>query len=91
MELAASAPFFAAGAGLWSAGLALTSASPLTPALIRGSGAIASVLFAVTAVRIFGGEGLTPLTKPLPFYAYPFLAITLFGWAWAHVRKRPSN
>jgi hypothetical protein len=20
----------------------------------------------------------------LPFYAYPFLAMTLFGWAWAH-------
>jgi hypothetical protein len=89
MELAASAPSFAAGAGLWCAGLALISASPVMPAFIRVTGAIASVLFAVTAVRIFAGAGLTPLSEPLPFYAYPFLAITLFGWAWAHVRSRP--
>ena len=89
MELVASAPSFAAGAGLWCAGLALISASPVMPALIRITGAIASVLFAVTAVRIFAGAGLTPLSEPLPFYAYPFLAITLFGWAWVHVRSRP--
>jgi len=89
MELAASAPSFAAGAGLWSAALALVSGSPLVPAFIRATGAIASVLLAVTAVRIFGGGGLTPLSKPLPFYAYPFLAITLLGWAWVHVRSRP--
>jgi len=89
MELAASAPSFAAGAGLWSAALALVSGSPLVPAFIRATGAIASVLLAVTAVRIFGGGGLTALSKPLPFYAYPFLAITLLGWAWLHVRSRP--
>jgi len=89
MELAASAPSFAAGAGLWCAGLALISASPAMPAFIRATGAIASVLFAVTAVRIFAGADLTPLSEPLPFYAYPFLAITLFGWAWVHVRSRP--
>jgi len=89
MELAASAPSFAAGVGLWSAALVLISASPLVPAFIRVTGAIASVLLAVTAVRIFGGGSLTPLSKPLPFYAYPFLAITLLGWAWAHVRSRP--
>ena len=89
MEIAASAPSFAAGAGLWSAALVLISASPVMPAFIRVTGAIASVLFAVTAVRIFGGGGLTPLSEPLPFYAYPFLAITLFGWAWVHVRSQP--
>jgi hypothetical protein len=89
MELAASAPLFAAGAGLWSAALVLISASPLMPAVVRVTGAIASMLLAVTALRLFGGEGLTPLSKPLPFYAYPFLAITLCGWAWAHVRSQP--
>jgi hypothetical protein len=26
------------------------------------------------------------LSKPLPFGAYPFLAVTLFGWAWTHLR-----
>ena len=45
----------------------------------------------VTAARMFGGAALTPLSKPLPFYAYPFLAITLFGWAWAHVRSCPTR
>jgi hypothetical protein len=88
MELAASAPLFAAGAGLWSAALALVSASPVTPKLVRVTGAIAAILFAVTAAAIFGGAGLTALSEPLPFYAYPFLAATLFGWAWVH---RPSR
>ena len=91
MELSASAPLFAAGAGLWAGALALISASPLMPTFIRGTGAVASVLLAVTAVRIFGGAGLTALSKPLPFYAYPFLAATLFGWAWAHVRSHPVS
>ena len=91
MELAASAPTFGAGAGLWSAGLALISASPRMPALIRVTGAVASVLLAVTTVRILCGAGLTALSKPLPYYAYPFLALTLFGWAWVHVRSRPVS
>jgi hypothetical protein len=88
MELAASAPVFAAGAGLWAAGLALISASPLMPAFLRITGAAASVLLAITALRIFGAAALTPLSKPLPFFAYPFLAITLIGWAWVHARTR---
>jgi hypothetical protein len=86
MELTASAPLFAAGAGLWSAGLALVSAAPLLPAFVRATGAIAAILFAFTAARIFVGVTLTPLSEPLPFYAYPFLALTLFGWAWVHAR-----
>ncbi len=91
MALAASAPSFAAGAGLWSAALALISASPVLPMLVRATGAVAAVLFAVTAVRMFGGAALTPLSTPLPFHAYPFLAITLFGWAWAHLRSKPTR
>lgn len=89
MDLAASAPVFAAGAGLWAAALALVSASSVLPAFVRATGGIAAILLAVTAARMLGGAALTPLSKPLPFYAYPFLAITLFGWAWAHVRARP--
>jgi hypothetical protein len=91
MDLAASAPVFAAGAGLWSAALAVVSAAPAVPAFIRVTGGIASALFAVTAVRMFCGGALTALSKPLPFYAYPFLAITLFGWAWMHMRSRPAT
>jgi hypothetical protein len=91
MDLVASAPSFAAGAGLWSAALAVISTAPAVPAFIRATGAIASGLFAVTAVRMFGGGALTALSEPLPFYAYPFLAVTLFGWAWAHARSRPAR
>lgn len=84
MDLAASAPSFAGGTGLWAAALALISASPAMPRLVWVTGTIAAVLFAVTAAAIFSGAGLTSLSDPLPFYAYPFLAVTLFGWAWAH-------
>jgi hypothetical protein len=91
MDLAASAPSFAAGAGLWCAGLILISASAVMPTFVRITGAVAAVLLAVAAVRIFAGGALTPLSQPLPFYAYPFLAITLFGWAWVHVRSQPAR
>ena len=91
MELAESAPSFAAGAGLWAAALALISVSPVLPAFVRVSGAVAAVLLAVTAARLFSGAALTPLSQPLPFYAYPFLAITLIGWAWAQVRSNPER
>jgi hypothetical protein len=87
MDLAASAPSFAAGVGLWAASLALVSASTVMPPAIRGLGFVASLLFAVVAVQIFMGQALTPLSQPLPFFAYPFLAATLFGWAWAHYRS----
>jgi hypothetical protein len=87
MELSASSPIFAAGAGLWAAALALTSASSFMPAFVRVTGFIASLLFAATALQSYGGAGLTPLSKPLPFFAYPFLVITLFGWAWKHYRS----
>jgi hypothetical protein len=89
MELAASAPTFAAGAGLWAAALALVSFSPALPMFVRVTGGIAAIAFSITAARMFGGAALTPLSKPLPFGAYPFLGITLIGWAWAHVRSRP--
>ena len=91
MELTASAPSFAAGAALWSAALCLISASHVMPGFVRVTGAIAATLLAVTAARIFGGAALTPLSEPLPFYAYPFLAVTLCGWAWAHRRPTPST
>ncbi|MFN8523322.1 MAG: hypothetical protein U0821_09490 [Chloroflexota bacterium] len=91
MTLEASTAIFGAGAGLWAAALALISAPRAMPVFVRITGAIASVLFAITAVRIFGGAGLTPLSEPLPFGAYPFLALTLFGWAWAHVVARPTK
>jgi hypothetical protein len=86
MDLTASAPLFAAGVSLWAASLAVVSASSVMPSVVRGLGFVASLLFALVAVRIFLGEALTPLSQPLPFFAYPFLAATLGGWAWAHYR-----
>lgn len=91
MELSASSPLFAAGAGLWAAALALICASSAIPVFVRITAGIASALFAVTALQIYGGTALTPLSEPLPFYAYPFLALTLFGLAWIHVRSVSHN
>jgi hypothetical protein len=91
MELSVSSPTFAAGVGLWAAALALVSASSLMPVLARVTGTIASLMFATTALQTYGGLVLTPLSKPLPFYAYPFLVLTLFGWAWAHYRSDSND
>ena len=87
MDLVASAPMFAAGVSLWAASLALVSASRVMPLAVRALGFIAALLFAIVAVSIFQGEPLTPLSGPLPFLAYPFLAATLCGWAWTHYRN----
>lgn len=86
MALEASAPSFAAGVGLWAASLVLVSASNAMPILVKGVGLIGALLFGVVAVQIFMGGALTPLSEPLPFFAYPFLAATLLGWAWVHYR-----
>jgi hypothetical protein len=87
MELSASSPSFAAGVGLWAAALALMSASAALPVFVRAAAAIATALFAITALRIYAGTPLTPLSRPLPFHAYPFLVLTLFGLAWVHLRS----
>jgi hypothetical protein len=91
MTLEASAPSFAAGVSLWAASLALVGASGIMPIWLRVVGFVAALLFAVVAVRIFMGAALTPLSEPLPFFAYPFLAATLCGWAWVHYRGSSSR
>lgn len=84
MDLLETVPLFAAGVGLWAASLVLVSAPNVMPPWVRIVAAIAAILFAFVAVQIFTGSELTPLSQPLPFFAYPFLAATLFGWAWVH-------
>lgn len=81
MSLKASSPLFAAGAALWAAALVIVSAARVMPLLVRVLGGVAALLFAVTALQIFTGHELTPLSKPLPFLAYPVFVLTLFGWA----------
>jgi hypothetical protein len=87
MTLLASVPTFAAGVGLWAASLALISGSRVMPLWVRSVGFIAAILFALVALQVFMGRELTPLSQPLPFFAYPFLVATLFGWAWVHIRN----
>ena len=83
---AGSVPAFAAGTALWAAGLALVSGPRLFPTWLRLLGVVAAALFALTALRIYAGEPLHPTASPLPFFAYPFLVATLFGWAWTVTR-----
>lgn len=85
-DLAASGPVFAAGVGLWAAALSLVSVPNVMPSWVRVVAAVAALLFAAVAVQIFMGRALTPLSQPLPYVAYPFLALTLFGWAWGYYR-----
>jgi hypothetical protein len=80
--LPASVPSFAAGTALWSAALLLTSIPKEFATWIRVAGILAAVLFAIVAGRIFWGEQLLPTSSPLPFFAYPFLVLTLAGWIW---------
>ena len=86
MDLAAVGPTFSGGAGLWSAALALISASRAMPKFVRTTGWVAAILLAVAALQIAAGAHLTPLSEPLPFFGYPFLSATLVGWAWVHWR-----
>lgn len=87
MDLAAGAPVFGAGAGLWAASLILVSAPKVMPSWVRAAAAVGAVLFMVVALQIFMGRPLTALSRPLPFFAYPFLAATLVGWALQHFRE----
>ena len=86
MELEAGVPVFGAGVGLWAASLILTSAPNVMPSWVRAVAVVGSLLFVIVALQIFMGRPVTPLSRPLPFFAYPFLAATLFGWAWRYYR-----
>jgi hypothetical protein len=86
MTLEASAPSLAAGMALWAASLAMVGASNIMPPVINWLGWLASTLFSVVAVQLLMGAALTPLSHPLPFFAYPIFAATLLGWAWVHYR-----
>ena len=86
--LEASIPSFAAGTALWSAGLMLTSIPRTFPLWNRATGVIAATLFAITSASIFWGRPVTPITHPLPFFAYPFLVLTFIGWIVTLIKER---
>jgi hypothetical protein len=91
MSLEASGPSFAAGAALWASALVLISTPNVMPLSVRALGFVAALLFAATALQVFAGRSLTPLTEPLPFFAYPFLVFTLLGWAWWCLRAQQHD
>jgi hypothetical protein len=79
-DLIVSVPAFAAGAALWSVSLAMTSVPREFAVWTRLAGLIGAGLFGATSLAIFAGAPLMQLTKPMPFYAYPFLVLTFVGW-----------
>ena len=85
--LEGSVPSFAAGTALWSAALLLTCIPKQFAIGVRLVGIIGSILFAITASRIFWGEQVLPTSRPLPFFAYPFLVLTFAGWIWTLLKR----
>jgi hypothetical protein len=85
--LDASGPSFAAGTALWAAALLLTSLPNEFPFWNRIIGTIAAALFGYTSMNIFHGEALLPISRPLPYFAYPFLVLTFAGWIWSLLKE----
>jgi len=85
-SLTGSIPSFAAGTALWSAALLLISIPREFALWARAAGTISAILFAITSLRIFWGEPLTPIVRPLPFFAYPLLVLTFAGWIWTTLK-----
>jgi hypothetical protein len=88
MDLVASAPLLGAGAGLWAASFALISSATVYPMVVRGLGFVATILLGASGLQILAARPLDALSRPLPFFAYPFLAATLVGYAWYHYSGR---
>jgi hypothetical protein len=91
MDLPASVPSFGAGSALWSMALVLISSPSVFPIFVRLLGFAAAILFAVTAAQIFAGTQLTPLSRPLPFFAYPVFVATFVGWIWTLLKSDGSQ
>jgi hypothetical protein len=85
--LAGSAPSFAGGTALWAVGLVLVSIPSVFPVWGRLGGVIAAVLFSVVALRMAWGGAFDATSKPLPFFAYPFLVLAIVGWIVALVKR----
>jgi len=87
-DLNENVSLFGAGTCLWATSLILISLQNFFPKLIRLTGVFAALLFFIISIQIFTGNSINALTKPLPFYAYPFFAITIFGWAWKLLKRK---
>ena len=85
--LSGSVPSYGGGVALWSASLVMTSIPSTFAVWTRVTGAVAAVLFAVTAGAIAWGVPLLPTSAPLPTLGYPFLVVTFAGWIWWLLRS----
>lgn len=88
MDLTRSTPSFGSGAGLWALALVLISGPAVLPRIARLFGLATAALFTVTALRIFAGTPLDPMSSPLPFFAYPVFVATLATWIWTLLTDR---
>ena len=86
--LQASVPSYVGGIALWSAGLIMISAPKAFGLWMRLTGAVAALLFVVSACRIIWGAPLLPTSAPLPAIGYPFLVLTFAGWIWTLLKPR---
>lgn len=86
-----SLPSFAAGAALWATALLLVSVPREFAVPVRGVGMASAVLFAATALLILSGAAISPVSSPLPLYAYPFLVLTILGWIWTLLRDKERS
>jgi hypothetical protein len=91
MDLAASTPSFGAGTSLWALALVLIGVPTVFPPLVRILGFVAALLFTIVAAQIFAGAQITPLTSPLPFFAYPVFVVTMIGWIWSLLKTGDSS
>ena len=82
---------FGTGTALWALSLLVISSQKTFSIFIRSTGTLSAILFSIVTVLIFTDHPINGLTKPLPFFAYPFFVITIFGWAWSLWRHDTSN
>ena len=92
MDLNASIPSFGTGTALWATALALISGPRVFPIVVRWLGLAAAIVFAIVSLQIFAGTPISPLTRPLPFFAYPVFVATFVGWIWTLLKPAaPQN
>ncbi len=91
IQLDAHVSSFAAGTGLWALSLVIISFQKTYPIFIRCTGLLVAVLFSIVSVLIFTSHSVNALSKPMPFFVYPFFVITIFGWAWTLLRRDISD
>jgi|GEM_PF-342497 len=81
---------FGIGVSLWAISLIVISTQKIYPIFVRCTGFLSSVLFSIVAMLI-SHHAINPLTKPLPFFAYPFFVMTILGWAWKLAEGRKGR